>query len=392
MPNLDLESLQRILALEEDTLANPSAAHHLDMVTNDVGSSIPAMESLRSPTTRTLMSIRQNQNAHGWISGQFAVAQREQQGMSEVAEAAEELLKAPLVKSYASTVTTILKQTKEAVHGYGPSSSASSSSCCNPGDTDIGEGAPRSSLEMEDSSVRSVFPLVATNIQPCGRQAYIHADVASISDDVASGGNQSSTLDADVKLVSGICFVLPKAETETVIAQVDAPSTLLVAARKSQHQHKGPSDDHRHQYQSFATRGGDQVEMSEEDVLRHIDQDLQSCVAGDVSTASFGGLQAAHEQKLQASKSNNNIGEIFSAADFGQEAGTQLEVGGPSLPVKSRMQQLLDEQKVMHQSMADSKTEYKALLDGLQRWQAARRDAFDVVTSTPVPYTRLTGE
>ncbi|CUG93707.1 Hypothetical protein, putative [Bodo saltans] len=495
MPNLDLESLQRILALEEDTLANPSVAHHLSTASQDVSSAIPTMESLRSPTTRTLMSIRQNQNAQGWISGQFAVAQQEQQGMSEVAEAAEELLKAPLVKSYASTVSTILRNTKEAVHGK---HTALLSRNSDENDDAEKSGAIRSALELEDSSVRSAFPLVATNIQPCGRQAFIHADMSDADDPTTNASSTSAQHDADIKLVSGICFVLPKAETGTVIAQVDTPSALLMAARKAQtkkgdkeathdrphhqynsflarppccraivmktmtqkkvvpfvmhlrmedssvrsafplvatniqpcgrqafiHADMSDADDlttnassisaqhdadiklvsgicfvlpkaetgtviaqvdtpsallmaarkaqtkkgddeathHRphHQYNSFLARGGDQ-EMAEDDVLRHIHRDMDTCFAGDVSTASFGrsaGGSAAdspahqeHQHKQQQSGQN----DFFSAADFGQQEGTELV---PSRPQKSRMQQLLDEQKSMHKNMADSKAEY----------------------------------
>lgn len=373
MPNLNLESLQRILALEEDTLAHP-AYHAGGQLSDDTSSSVPMMESLRSPTTRTLMTIQHNQNAHGWISGQFAVAQQELQSMGEVAEIAEALLKEPLVKSYASTVTKMLKDTKDAVHrsasGTSLSQQAAHHSAHSFGES-LSRGLPVEDCAraggIEDSSERSAYPWIGVSEQPGGRRALIHADIMSESGARGDGEQQPGAGDTsyaqvaeDVELVSNICFVLPKTETGTVIAQMDEPSTLLVAAQEKRMKMKASVES-----------SWDETVGTEED---------ERC--GRRASA-----RLDHEARV--SSLVGNVASSPVAADHhGIHDVTEITQPTPhNLPV-SRMHTLLAEQQAMHDKMRSSKMEYKALLDGLERWQAARREAFDVVTSTPVPMSQ----
>jgi hypothetical protein len=276
------------------------------------------------------MSIRQNQNAHGWISGQFAVALAEQAAMNDVAEVAEELLKEPLVKSYATTVTKLLKDTKELVHNnkavadedlYVPTAAA----------TRQQQQQQRSdATDVEDSSERSAFPLVGETQQPGGRRAYIHAD--NNPGNIKRGdGDDEGLASSDLELVSGICFVLPKSETGTVIAQIDTPSALLVAANEQ-------------------------------------GQRKRTMRAQEAAGSSDGSANAEallfEETALPRSEEQDNNGDGA-----------------------ARIKRLLEEQKQMHKRLNESSVEYQALLQGLERWQVARQHSFDVVTSTPVPHT-----
>lgn len=197
MPNLDLSSLQRLLALEEAALQYPAmvTASSSDSATDTV----PIMESLRSPTTRNMMFILQHRSAHGFISGRLEAAHAEQAQLEEVALSADTLLREPLKKSFSETVSTMLQE----VH------------------VDLNSG----SNKMHRRS--------------CDHRHYMESDVSGSSEPLGytEQPNHSRAVvfgpsvdDDDVRAASRICFVLPKNDAGTVIPMLDAPSSVLAAA------------------------------------------------------------------------------------------------------------------------------------------------------------------
>lgn len=207
MPNLDLDSLLRLLAVEEAALAYPALATAAGSSSSSGVDHVPVMESLRSPTTKALLSIVQHRSSTGWMRFQLDAAEKERDELEDVARDADSLLKAPLMASFKEQIAPLVQHSVEVGRG-----AHAEGSCHDHGALAVNEEGTACFDEKGRRCVGAVE-------QPSGRRSYVYA---------ASGG-----FDDDTTLVAGIQMTHPREELEAIFPSTGSNKPALVPLKSS---------------------------------------------------------------------------------------------------------------------------------------------------------------
>lgn len=338
MPNTDLSSLKRLLALEEASLA--SHEHYTEGSSSDQGGTyVPEMVSLRSPTTRTLMMILENKSAHSWISTHFEAAKKEEASIQEVTTLAEALKDEPLGLSFAKNLKVAFDRVA-AVAAASPSAAAAESEESRW----MLDGERRSLDSTSSQRTTAAAPLQVSGLPPThcvvgyatnadGRIATIAADAASLNsgnerDQVDDETSRSSSVDRDVAIVSQIGFRCTRDDAITALqsAPSNTPREDQAAANKFMSIPVDPSTRSR---TGSATL-------------------VKDCLGNDIPCEGPNKSRSADTKKTKS------------------------------------MAELLAEQRVMEAHRKTSHEDYKGMLKEFTRWQQERAIVFDLAVE-PLP-------